>query len=637
MDPSQSTEAAAGLMPETSAKGPGVSEAPTLKGSNGGKAKDKPAKAPKASKNTDKSLPKPTQPSAEDVYVMTDPDWPSWAQRTRELLPAGPVVTRAPRVLTLAAAAPLVVADALVRARALLGAPTTGTVLCEVHPDDWDAVAARLSLSMALQREVLDDLATGTRRGFEVPDEEIVGFCPEQRTLAFGSSLLLTPRNRRTRKLLHPATVPARVSGDLIVDDLESRDAYLWRVARACPDAKVHVLGCTRLKAWGPEVLAPAPPADLHWWAVPDVTGDALRGFLLAPQPFSPSRLASFANALAASWGNLLFRPAAFISKKLAGRIPDVARTEADAAVAARVALAESVMRGCFGSGAFEEALQTLLSVTKELNGYLNDQNPWVLGEPGTDAYARAGSVLGLTLELLVQLAACAAPLFPASSAAFLGSVDLEGRTVGEVTQLLPKVDAKAAAAMAPLFQPLGRDLAVKVRRVRDVSDWPVFVGLLWDFSNKARLSTEGARWRQELVQKTPAPAELLARPDVAAFGDTSSVHNLADKVAKAGKLPDINALVDVYNAVSYHYGLSMGAYDLKSAGGPEVVYALATGSEQFWPMDDVAQVRVGQPVLRDLDGNVITTHEKQSVSSQVSLRVWVSGIEGSLKGLKGS
>jgi len=82
-----------------------------------------------------------------------------------------------------------------------------------------------------------------------------------------------------------------------------------------------------------------------------------------------------------------------------------------------------------------------------------------------------------------------------------------------------------------------------------------------------------------------------------------SSVEALRSRAAKGGELPSINAVVDLYNAISVKFALPVGGEDLDAyAGQPRLV--MASGSEKFDTVRDGADVAegvdAGQVIWRD-------------------------------------
>jgi DNA/RNA-binding domain of Phe-tRNA-synthetase-like protein len=76
------------------------------------------------------------------------------------------------------------------------------------------------------------------------------------------------------------------------------------------------------------------------------------------------------------------------------------------------------------------------------------------------------------------------------------------------------------------------------------------------------------------------------------------SAEALAARVLKGGSLPRINALVDLYNAISVRHLIPVGGEDLDRLEGP-LRLTIADGSERFDGMEDEAP-KPGEVVWRD-------------------------------------
>jgi DNA/RNA-binding domain of Phe-tRNA-synthetase-like protein len=88
------------------------------------------------------------------------------------------------------------------------------------------------------------------------------------------------------------------------------------------------------------------------------------------------------------------------------------------------------------------------------------------------------------------------------------------------------------------------------------------------------------------------------------------SVDALVRRLARTGRLPRINLLVDAYNLVSVTYVVPAGAFDLDAVEG-DVVVRFARAGDEFVPLgepDTVEQPHDGEVVYADARG-VLTRH----------------------------
>jgi len=88
------------------------------------------------------------------------------------------------------------------------------------------------------------------------------------------------------------------------------------------------------------------------------------------------------------------------------------------------------------------------------------------------------------------------------------------------------------------------------------------------------------------------------------------SVDALRRRLARAARLPRINAAVDCYNLVSVSHGVPAGAFDLDAVHG-DVVVGFADGHEEFTPLgepDNTEHPRPGEVIYTD-GKSVLTRH----------------------------
>jgi DNA/RNA-binding domain of Phe-tRNA-synthetase-like protein len=88
------------------------------------------------------------------------------------------------------------------------------------------------------------------------------------------------------------------------------------------------------------------------------------------------------------------------------------------------------------------------------------------------------------------------------------------------------------------------------------------------------------------------------------------SVDALVRRLARSGRLPRINLLVDAYNLVSVTHVVPAGAFDLDAVDG-DIVVRFARPDDAFTPLgepDTVEQPHDGEVVYAD-DGGVLTRH----------------------------
>jgi DNA/RNA-binding domain of Phe-tRNA-synthetase-like protein len=128
------------------------------------------------------------------------------------------------------------------------------------------------------------------------------------------------------------------------------------------------------------------------------------------------------------------------------------------------------------------------------------------------------------------------------------------------------------------------------------------------DAGSDAQLSAAEAQLRaSDLARATDHPHIAAWRAAFSAFGAKpsrypSSAEALIARVLKGQALPRVNALVDLYNAISVRRVVPIGGEDANRLQGP-LRLTIAAGGEPFDPRGDgtgVEQVAAGEVVWRD-------------------------------------
>jgi len=186
---------------------------------------------------------------------------------------------------------------------------------------------------------------------------------------------------------------------------------------------------------------------------------DPVRYFLLREVPFgqdgdfSRAALTNRLNGeLADALGNLANRVLSLIQRNCEGRLPEVARSEADAAglfggfldpLESRVAERLEKME-------FHLALEAIFEAVREANGYITREAPWALKK--TDP-VRMAAVLRNLHDALRLFATLLTPFMPDTMARLLDQLGVpeDARSLAALAEPLP--EGVALPAPAPLFQ----------------------------------------------------------------------------------------------------------------------------------------------------------------------------------------
>ncbi|MCI4589394.1 methionine--tRNA ligase [Sphingobium sp. BYY-5] len=166
---------------------------------------------------------------------------------------------------------------------------------------------------------------------------------------------------------------------------------------------------------------------------------DQLRYFLLSEVTFgndgsySAEAIVARSNSdLANSFGNLAQRTLSFIAKNLDGRLPEPAPQEVDNDLLKTVADAAQTFQAVMADLAPSVAIEAWMRAVFACNAYIDAQAPWTLRK--TDP-ARMEAVLATLYEAIASLAIMIQPVIPASAAALLDQlgIDGEGRGYGVI------------------------------------------------------------------------------------------------------------------------------------------------------------------------------------------------------------
>lgn len=369
------------------------------------------------------------------------------------------------------------------------------------------------------------------------------------------------------------------------------------------------------------------------------IPADAWRFYIMANRPERrdfdfdfASFQALMASDLVGNLGNLVNRVLSFTAKRI-GQVPAAGDlNELDRETMAAFEERRQEVERSFQLFELRQACRHILALGDIANRYVQASEPWHTIKADR---ARCETSLHLACEMVRQVAQLAWPVMPERMGLVLDTLGLSP-TSGAL-----KV-GHALTAPPLLFEPI-EDARVEelTRRYGAEQDsgeltfeknpaveWPCVILELSDLKIKRRIKS----LRREIKEEVAAMDldALMARPHVQAYqellerydqGQKHSVQNLADIVRREGKMPNINALVDVYNLYSLREGLVMGAYDRKAIRG-KLLYEVATGQEHFYPVkgQDPEPIQPGEWVIKDAHDMVVTrVASKQAEAVAVS------------------
>ena len=215
---------------------------------------------------------------------------------------------------------------------------------------------------------------------------------------------------------------------------------------------------------------------------------DGVRYYALSEMPYASdgsityeSVIARYNNDLANNLGNLVSRTHAMTKKYFGGTVPTpVAETEFDADLKATVANSIKEAREQMGAYRVADSLETIFSMLRRANKYIDETMPWVLAKNEEDK-PRLATVIYNLLEVIRVGAVLLTPYIPATAEAVFAQLGTDktdyatvsdfgaleaGKPLGEAYTLFARIDEKKfleeieakraaqAAAEAPVEEP---------------------------------------------------------------------------------------------------------------------------------------------------------------------------------------
>jgi methionyl-tRNA synthetase len=191
---------------------------------------------------------------------------------------------------------------------------------------------------------------------------------------------------------------------------------------------------------------------------------DYWRFFLMATRPESKDSNFSWdvflekVNAdLNDTFGNFIHRTLTFINSKFNGEIPQPKLTAEDEAVLQAVREKVETAAQEFEDAKLQSAANTLISIGRVGNQYLNEKEPWKLVKTDRE---KAATVLYVTAQVVKAISVVSAPFMPATAEHLWQTLNLDG-SVHEIRweEALKPLEAGHKIAKAkPLFQKIDAD-----------------------------------------------------------------------------------------------------------------------------------------------------------------------------------
>ena len=253
-----------------------------------------------------------------------------------------------------------------------------------------------------------------------------------------------------------------------------------------------------------------------------------VRYFLLKEIPFGgdgdfshDAFMVRFNADLANDFGNLAHRALSMTGSWLGGTVPPLdAPTAQDDALTALAQQTLAAYTEQLEALQFSDALETLWTLIRAGNKYVDTEQPWRLNKQGDTA--RLSGVMRRSLEICRIAAALLTPLMPEKCAELRAKLGVEGAFFHHLDTLDGLTEGAAVAAGSPLF-PRMQKLPEAILRIRD-----------------AALAKPEPTKKVKKGKKTPASS----RDGLISFDDFKTVALKTGRVLTAGPHPDADKLL---------------------------------------------------------------------------------------------
>lgn len=323
---------------------------------------------------------------------------------------------------------------------------------------------------------------------------------------------------------------------------------------------------------------------------------DPLRYYMFRETPFgfdgdfSELNLVRRNNSeLAQGLGNLVQRTTTMIIKYRHGIIPAwVSPGERENNLTQAATETLNKVKEAIESFSFKDALEAIWELISRLNAYVNIWEPWTLAKRGDNA--TLDTVLAYLSEGLRFLSVLVTPFMPESGQAIAERIGLDGVPAADSLSWGNSLVGRRAQQAPPLFRMLVEPVEEVPPPVEHAADAEVLeLGI-----NYCVAQINGLKIKREVPQLERRKREaeekirVLGRNWTDAIPAVRGFHELYEKLGKAphespspvdalseyifdsdlGRLPQINAVVDLYNLYSLTHFLSIGAHDREKIRG---------------------------------------------------------------------
>lgn len=191
-------------------------------------------------------------------------------------------------------------------------------------------------------------------------------------------------------------------------------------------------------------------------------------------------------NELLANLGNLVNRTLVFIRNNFQGTVPGGEPSESDAEFLEKQKKLAAAIGTDMDGMKLKEALQKVMSYSKNANRYFQENKPWELIKAQESGRERAGAVLSVLAMQVRDISILIGPFLPGSSAEISRQLGLDpgmwadigtplpaGHRIGEPSPIFKRIEPVAKEAAKPAAAPCFADLDLEIGQILSVEKHP--------------------------------------------------------------------------------------------------------------------------------------------------------------------
>ncbi len=364
-------------------------------------------------------------------------------------------------------------------------------------------------------------------------------------------------------------------------------------------------------------------------------------------------------NELVANLGNFTNRVLSFTQSRFEGKVPSgEIQEDVEEAISNTFEQCGKHLENC----SFIKAIECVLELGHFGNKYFNDQEPW---ERIKDTPTHAGNTIYNSIQIVNAIRIMIKPFMPEGAEKMRRLLNFEeydpnlelkktgtvtnfvnswvfteipeGHGINEASIIFPKIEytpeLKNEDEANLKEKKFIKNKKIELNREGNLKDIPVIFETFNNLDIK-RKSPKVKKWVNDLIEKTQKKysEENWEKKDI--FTKYIELHNkyskekdlpsssqlLVEEIKEKGKIPNINTLVDIYNAVSALTGVSIGVHDVEKIKGDITLKVLEKNQIiQTIRKKDRFFAKKGEYAYVDEEGVICRLDIKQSDRTKIS------------------